>query len=184
MNLPPTITDATVTLTFGTAHQYYGYCTVADVEFEFVNKASFSTLTSSTVAQEITYAAQELQQMLVHFYQMPYAGTDAGVLLTLRQMNSWLAFANIVDRYFMGAEPDMSPAAKERRDLVESFVMDIVNGSMRWEYPFGDAVPQAMSPVYDLAAGASIFPNPNDIDPNNASPIFSIGQTSFRRDML
>jgi hypothetical protein len=184
MALPPTITDASVTLTFGAAGVYYGYCTIADVDYEFPNKASFATLTNSVVAQAITYAGQELQQLIEHFYQMPYVGSDGGILLTLRQMNAWLATANLIDRYFQGNEPDLSPAGKERRSWAELKVEDLVNGSEQWGPPFGDAVPMVMKPVYDLSTGATISPNPGDLNPNNASPIFSIGLTRFRSDMM
>ena len=93
--LPPTITDATVTLTFGASGQYYGYCTIADVSFEFPDKALFSELSGSTgnsvIAQEITYAAQELQEQLALVYQMPYAGTDGGAKKSLAEVGNWPA---------------------------------------------------------------------------------------------
>ncbi|MGZ3682201.1 MAG: hypothetical protein ACXVDI_26875, partial [Ktedonobacterales bacterium] len=116
--LPPVIADATVTLSYaGTqagivAGQYYGYCTIADVRYELPNIASYPDLTATTgtppinmngnslIAQEITHAALELQDTLDHFYQMPYTGTNAVILLTLREMNAKLACARIIDRYF------------------------------------------------------------------------------------
>jgi hypothetical protein len=184
MPLPPTINDPSVTLTFGAAGVYYGYCTVADVAYEFPNKASFSTLTNSAIAQEITFAAQEAQVQLDHVYQMPYTGTDAGILLRLRMINAKLATANLIERYFSGSEPDLSPAGTERRSWAELNIMDVINGVEHWEYPFGDATPRAQLTVYQQSAGATITPDPNDIDPNNAYPIFSIGTTRFRSDMM
>ncbi len=179
--LPPTITDATVTLTWGTAGQYYGYCTVADVGFEFPNKGSFATLTNSVIGQIITYTAQELQQSIGLIYAMPYAGTDGGVLLTLRNMNAKLATAELIDRYFQGGEPDMSPAAADRRAFVEALVMDLVNGTVHWDTPFGDAVALGEKPAYLRATAAQIWPSPNDIDPLVANPIFQItGQSQYR----
>src|SRR5215469_11530632 len=105
---PPVITDGTVTLTFGAAGQYYGYCTIADVGFEFPNAASYSTLTASVKGQEVTYAAMELQQMLAQWYVMPYTGSSFMVTNTLRELNAKLAAARIIDRYFSGSEPNMS----------------------------------------------------------------------------
>ena len=179
---PPTITDGSVTLTFGSAGIYYGYCTVADVAFEFPNKGSFSTLTNSTIAQEITYAAQELQQQLDTVYVMPYVGTNGGILLTLRDMNAKMATANLIDRYFQGMEPDMSPAAAERRSYAELKVVDVIHGLERWGPEVGgDAIARAMNPVYNLATGASIVPNPNDPNLLNANPIFSMSISRYRR---
>ena len=179
---PPVITDASVTLTFGAAGQYYGYCTIADVKFEFPNAGSFSTLTNSVVGQEITYAALELQKMLDHFYVMPYTGTSFNVTTTLREMNAKLATARIIKRYFSGSEPDFSPEAESMRQEVEMLVTDIENCNLRLEDPWGDATPRAMLPVYDLATGATIYPNPSIADTSAATPIFTIARPTFKRD--
>ena len=179
---PPTITDASVTLTFGTAGQYYGYSTIADVTYEFTNVSSFTTLTNSAVAQEITYAANELQKMLEHYYVMPYTGSDWSILQTLRELNAKLASARLVDRYFLGSEPDLSPFAAQLRQWVELKVLDIVNGTEHWETPFGDATAQAMQPVYDLSAGATVAPDPGSADPATALPTFVRGLNRYRPD--
>src|SRR5574337_1317307 len=115
MALPPSISDNSVTLTFGAAHVYYGYATIADVSYEFPNTEAFSTLSNSVIAQEISYAAQEMQDQLNYVYLMPYTGSDSGILLTLRDVNAKLATANIIDRYFQGSVPNQSSAAPERR---------------------------------------------------------------------
>jgi hypothetical protein len=180
--LPPTIADASVVLTFGSAGQYYGYCAIADVLFEFPSKDAFRSLDNSVVAQEITYAANELQQLLDRTYEMPYVGTNGAILLSLRQINSWLAVANIIDRYFQGSEPDLSPAAAERRSWAELKIVDVNNGIERWGPEVGgDAVPRGMMPVYQLSRAATVTPDPNSLDPNQANPVFSIGLSRFRR---
>lgn len=184
MPLPPTLTLAGVETTFAPANTYYGYCTVADVSYEFPNKASYSTLTDSTIAQEITYAAQEMQVQLDYVYVMPYTGSDGGILLRLRQINAKLATANLIERYFSGGEPDLSPAGTERRSWAELNIMDVIHGVEHWDTPFGDAIARGQNSVYLQAAGAQITPNPNAIDPNNARPIFSIGATRYRRSMM
>lgn len=183
MALPPTINDATVTLTFGTAGVYYGYCEIADVMFEFTNADAFTTLTASVVAQEITYAAQEIQDQLDHVYEMPYTGSNEGILLTLRDVNVKLATANIIDRYFQGSVPNDSSSAASRRSWAELILHDIIHGAIHWEYPFGDAVPRGQLPVYQQSSGASITPNPSAGDAS-AKPIFSMGRSSYRRDVL
>ena len=197
MPLPPTITDATVTLTFGAAGVYYGYCTIKDVEYEFSNIDSFADLWpqpgigagvmtngNSIVAQEITNAAVELQNALARIYQMPYTGTDGGVQHTLRQINAKLAVANLIDRYLQGHEPDLSPAAAERRSWAELIITDVQDGVIQWATPFGDAIPMSEKPTYPLAAGATIQPDPLSVDPFEANPRFSMGRTRFQRDGL
>jgi hypothetical protein len=182
--LPPTISDGTVTLTFGAAGQYYGYCTIADVGFEFPDKSSFTTLQgnagNSVIAQEITYAAQELQEQLALKYQMPYVGADAGILLRMRELNAKLATSNIIDRYFQADEPNLSPAAAERRSYAELVLTDILDGNIQWASPFGDAVAMAEKPLYPLSAGASIQPDPLFGDQFAQVPIFVMGRTRFR----
>lgn len=175
MNLPPTITDASVTLTFGVAGVYYGYATIADVKFEFANSASFSKLDNSTVAQEITYAAQELQEVLATTYQMPYAGSDAGILLTLRNVNAKLAAANIAERYFAATVPNASQMAVELRDWAETMVASIQSGLVQWVAPYGDAVPTAEHPTTPKSALTQGSPNPGQ-DDSGRDPIFRIGR--------
>lgn len=196
MPLPPTITDASVTLTFGAAGQYYGYCTIKDVLAELSNMDSFTSLWpqpgngdggvmsngNSIVAQLITATAQELQDQLARIYQMPYAGTDGGILETLRKVNASLAYSELLDRYMKGSEPDESPAAATARSWAELILVDIQDGVIQWAPPFGDAVPMAERPTYPLAAGATILPDPTSLDPYVANPIFTLGQRSrFRR---
>ena len=181
---PPTITDASVTLTFGAAGVYYGYATITDVKFEFANVSAYTTLSNSAVAQEITYAANELQKQLEHFYVMPYTGTDWSILATLRELNAKLAAARIVDRYFMASEPDLSPFAAELRQWVDVKLLDIVNGNEHWETPFGDATPQAMQPAYNLASGATVSPSPASSDPATANPTFRMGRNPYRPDVF
>jgi len=189
--MPPTITESGVTLTFnpanptsGTpaANTYYGYCTVAQCKYLFTTNltAMASGLTDSVVAEAITEAAIELQKQLEHFYVMPYAGADSVILSTLMELNRKLAFANLYQRYFAGSAPDESPAAEAARQWYDLKITDIVNGAEQWLTPFGDATAQAMAPVYDLSSGASIMPNPQLPDQNQANPIFSIGATRYR----
>lgn len=196
--LPPAITDATVTLTFAgvipgvaTGH-YYGYCTIADVKYEFTNLSEFPELTDATaapamngntrIAMEITGAAMELQAELDQFYVMPYTGTAAFVLLQLNELNKKLAAARIFKRFFRGAEPDMSPAADRLEQDVAAFFHSIKEGSVRWDAPWGDATSRAMLPSYDLASGLSITPSPSAAD-GSQNTIFTItGQTAFNRN--
>jgi hypothetical protein len=180
MNLPPTISDASVTLTFGTAGVYYGYATIADVKFEFANASSFSKLDNSTVAQEITYAAQELQEVLATTYQMPYVGSDAGILLTLRNVNAKLAAANIAERYFQATVPNASAMAVELRDWAETMVASIQSGLVQWGAPYGDAVFAGEHPVTPKSALTLGSPNAGQQD-RGREPIFRIGRdTRFR----
>ena len=182
--LPPTITDPTVTLTWAAAGQYYGYCTIADVEYEFANIEAFTTLTASVIAQEISNAAQEMQDLLDHVYQMPYIGTSANILLTLRDVNAKLATANLIDRYFQGSVPNNSSAAAERRSWAELILHDVLTGAIHWEDPFGDAVARGQLAVYQTSTGATITPNPsmNDLA---ATPIFRIGtRDPYRRNVF
>jgi hypothetical protein len=184
MPLPPTITDASVTLTFGAAGQYYGYCTIADVSYEFPDKSSYTTLTNSVIAQAITQAAQEIQDQLARIYQMPYTGTDAGIQNTLRDINAKLATSKLIERYFQGSEPDLSPAAAERASWAALIVTDLKNGVIQWGAPFGDAVPMAEKPIYPMASAATIYPGPNAADPDARAPIFAIGRTRYRTDTM
>lgn len=182
--LPPTILDATVTLTWGAAGQYYGYCTIADVEYEFANPEAFTTLTASVIGQEISNAAQEMQDLLDHVYEMPYAGTSPNILLTLRDVNAKLATANIIDRYFQGSVPNNSSAAAERRSWAELILHDVLSGAIHWEYPFGDATPRGQMAVYQTSTGATVTPNPS-MNNFGAKPIFRIGgRDHYRRDVF
>lgn len=181
--LPPTISDASVTLTFGTAGQYYGYCTIADVDYEFANLAGFTTMNSSVKAQAITYAGLELQESLDNLYVMPYTGADLGILTTLRLMNAKLAAAKLIERYFTGAagSPNHSEAAMVLRGEVHERVVAIDSGIVRWSTPFGDATARAKLPVYNRATGLTITPNPQSGD-TSATPIFTIGRDQYRKD--
>lgn len=197
--LPPTITDATVTLSYAgvqsgvVSGQYFGYCTLAEVKFELRDFDNLPSLLAtngtpplnmngnSLMAMEITYAALELQNMLDHHYQMPYTGTNGPILTTLREMNAKLAAARIIDRGFVGGQDTtVSPTAAELRSWVELIVVDIKNGAIRWDAPFGDATPRGMLPVYQLSAGATVQPSPYDLNPLNANPVFTMGAARFR----
>ena len=195
--LPPTITDALVTLTYAgvvsgvSAGQYFGYCRCADVRYEFANISEFSDLTAinttsqSIIAQEITAAAIELQEMLDPYYVMPYTGTNGPILMKLLAMNAKLAVANLVDHYFQGGEPNVSAYAAMRRAWVELQVVDLKDGVVRWDAPFGDATARAINTVYDPSTGATILgSSPLDPDPNNNTPIFSLGRSHWRPDMM
>lgn len=200
--LPPAIPDATVNLSAAgvnagvVAGNYYGYCTIADVKYELPNIDSYPDLTAangsgaigmngnSLIAQEITYAAIELQDMIDNFYQMPYGGTNSIILMTLREMNAKLASARIIDRYFSGGEDNVSPSATERRHWAESIAIDIENGRIRWDDPFGDATPRSRLPVYELSQGATVMPDPNSGDPFAAQPFFVMGRTRYRRGAI
>ena len=182
--LPPTITDPTVTLTWAAPGQYYGYCTIADVEYEFANTEAYTTLDASTRGQEITYAAQEMQDLLDHVYEMPYTGTSANILLTLRDVNAKLAAANIIDRYFKASVPNSSSAAAEMRSWAELIIHDVLTGAIHWEYPFGDATPRGQLPVYQTSSGATVTPNPS-LNNDGAQPIFRIGtRDPYRRNVF
>lgn len=184
MALPPTISDGTVTLTFGAAGVYYGYATIADTKFEFTNATAFTTLSNSVIAQEITYAAIEFQNLLSRLYTMPYAGADQGILLTFRMINAKLATAMLIERYFQGNEPDLNPYAKERRDYAESLIEDIINGIHVLSPPIGDAQSLGENVAYPRASLATITPNPYFSDPNENSPIFTIDSNKFRDNLM
>jgi hypothetical protein len=182
MALPPTILDGSVTLTWGAAGQYYGYCSVADVTYEFPQAATQTMLTPSTVAQEISAAGQEMQDQLNLAYVMPYVGADSGILQTLRQINAKLATANLLDRQFQGSENALSATAAEHRSWAELIIMDVLHGVIQWGAPFGDAVARAEQPLYPSAAGATVMPSPNDSDPYTATAVFTMSRALFRRN--
>lgn len=185
---PPKITDNTVTLTYSvdgvSSHAYWGYCTLADVAYEFVKISSYTTLTASAQGQEITGAAFELHQLLDHLYAMPYTGTNSGILTSLRNMNVWLAVSRIVERYFSGNEPDLSIWAAERAHWVAGKIEDLRTGIEIWYAPFGDATAQGQAPVYQLSTAAFVYPNPNATDTNAQNPIFTIGRTSYNNNIM
>lgn len=183
MALPPVINDASVTLTFGSAGVYYGYCTLDDLAFEFTNTEAYTTLDASAKAQCITQAAQELQDQLNHVYEMPYVGSDEGILLTLRDVNAKLAAANVIDRYFLGSVPNKSEHAAQMRSWAELILHDILHGVIHWETPFGDAVARGQLPLYQQSSGASITPSPSASD-GSETPIFSMGRSAYRRDIM
>lgn len=196
-NLPPKITDAAVTISFSAdgvtaSGAYWGYCTKYDVLYEFPQQATMTTINPGTssataphpIGQEITYAAFELHKLLEHLYQMPYTGNDAGIWGTLRDLNAKLAVSNLIERYFQGSEPNLSQAAAERKAWVAGKVEDLRTGIEQWGTPFGDAVRNAMAPLYDLSAAATVSPSPSSADPNAQTPMFSIGRTPFKSDMM
>lgn len=181
--LPPAIADNSVVLTWRSpATGYYGYCTLADVEFEFVDIDSYTSLTASAVGQEITNAAVEIQELLEHLYVMPYTGTDGGILATLRDINAKLAAANLIDRYFAGSLPNDSSAGVGLRRFAEAIIVDIRTTNIRWDAQVGgDAQPQVTMPVYDKARLAQIYPPP---DSQSNTPRFLIGRSKFRDDVM
>ena len=196
-SLPPTITDALVILTYAgvqpgvSAGQYFGYCAVLDVRYEFPDINEMKDLSvdnaasRSIIAQEITSAASEIQEMLDPYYQMPYAGSNGPILLKLRQMNAKLAVANIIEHYFQGSEPNMSPWAAARRAWVELQVTDLKNGIVRWDPPIGDATPRALLVTYDpstafLVGGTALTgATPDD---QASTPIFTVSRNRFRQN--
>src|SRR5689334_23108696 len=134
-NLPPSITDAAVCIGFSadgavSTGVYYGYCTVADVTYEFPTAAQMVNLTATPpaihpIGREITLAAFELHKLLEHLYVMPYTGTDAGILATLRDLNAKLATARLIERFYQGSEPNLSPEAALRHQWVAGKVSDL-----------------------------------------------------------
>lgn len=180
--LPPLIVDNSVTLTYSFTYgtttyasgAYYGYCTIADVKYEDPSVAVKSGMTNNVIAQEIAYAAVQLDEFIHYVYVMPYAGNDHRILQRLRELNAKLAAANLWDRFLNQAEPTAgSPASVRLRQYVHEVVGDIVSGAIRWDAPFGDATPQARTPVYDVSTQVSVTPDPNAGD-DSADPIFTL----------
>lgn len=179
--LPPLITDGTVTLSFSFTYgstlyatgAYYGYCTIADVKYEDPNIGNRPTWTNSVIGQAIAYGAVELDELIHYAYVMPYGGSDHRILERLRELNAKLALANLYDRSLVGSEPESSPVAARLRTFVHQIVADLLSGAIRWDAPFGDATPQARVPVYDPSTVSSITPDPY-ADDSSADPIFSI----------
>lgn len=188
MPLPPSIADNTVSLPqlagWPPANTYYGYCSIAQVKQEWPSGflAEMTTLDATSIAQGITYTANEMQDALARYYTMPYVGTDNGVKLTLQQINALLAVAYLIERYFQGGESNVSAAGAERRAMAEAILLDIQSGRIMWGSPFNDAVVQSEKPIYPLSAGATILPDPNSTDPMQANPVFTMGRTQVRRD--
>ena len=191
-NLPPTISDATVTLSYAgfipgvAANQYFGYCTVAGLRYEFPNLDSYSDLFpspagNSILAEEITTTAIQLQDMLDHYYQMPYTGAASVILVTLFKLNAKLAVAKLLDHYAAGEFENASGVSAMLQAEAGAIVQDIREGVIRWDPPFGDATPRPMLPIYDTAQAVSISGStPWAADPASATPIFSIGKSPFR----
>lgn len=188
--LPPTITDATVTLreagfiTGISAGQYFGYCNIAGVQYEIANIAEMPQLVTSPtdlgrsrIAQEIFGAAVELQVELDHFYVMPYTGTDNNVLSQLYDLNAKLATARILKRLYAGAETTASAAAAELESWVAEVYAAIKAGKIRWDQPFGDAQPRAMNAVYDLSTAITNAPSAQDAG-LSAVPMFRISTST------
>lgn len=195
--LPPTITDADVTLReVGaipgiSAGQYFGYCTVAGVAYEFANLAEMPQITGSPtattksrIAQEIFGAAVELQAELDHYYVMPYTGSSPNILAQLFDLNAKLAAARILKRLFANQETAQSAGVAELDAWVSEFYHAISAGKVRWDDPFGDATPRVMLQVYDLASGLAGFPSEASGDASK-EPLFRLGQpTRFQRGRM
>lgn len=204
--LPPTVVDATVTLTYsftdngGTTYAtgaYFGYCTVADVRFEspmLDATSGYSTLQSSVaapngnsaIAQLIAYTAlNDLHHMLNPYYQMPYSGTDQGILQTLRMLNAKLAAARVFDRLLRGVEPGPDPnVAMALRAEAELIVHDIMSGAIDWS-DVTDIVVRARKPALHGGADATSTPATTASDGSQV-PIFSMsnGGTRFSRRLM
>lgn len=192
-NTPPKITDATVKISWSpdgttTTGAYFGYTTVATVQYRF---AQYSTQVNQLIAtppaihpigEEITWAAIDLQLLLNHLYVMPYTGTDATILGMLSDMNAKLATARLIDRMYQSNEPNLSQVAALLRTEVGGIIDDLKTGLIIWYAPYGDATPQSRAPVYDTSLGATIWPNDGAAqdDATNA-PWFTMGRTSYRR---
>jgi hypothetical protein len=186
--LPPAIVDAGVTqkpYSWITAtNTYYGYCTIADVQQEFMDVANMPSSANSKnfVAQMITDTAIELQNALELAYVMPYTGTNLAILGTLNKINRKLAAAEAIMRVFGANEPDATTWGQEQRDYAESCLVGILDGEEQWAAPFGDAQPQPEHAVYPRSA-LNVY-SPSTLDQNGQEPIFSIGQTRINRDGL
>lgn len=192
--LPPTITDATITLPFATyipgvtAGHYYGYCKIDFVRTLYPAISEQSQLTNDAtgntrIATEIFGAAVEIQDELDHYYAMPYSGTSDVILSTLMEMNAKLAVARLLDRMYVGQEGGRSEIAGHYRQHVTDLYFSIRNGSIRWDTPWGDATARAQLPVYDLSTASTISPNPNDLSDPGSVPKFQMGgRTAFSRE--
>ncbi len=189
MPLPPAISDANVTIVDMPASTYYGYCSIAAVRFElpkiseYPDLATVNATSSSIIATYITYAAQEMQDALALYYVMPYVGTDAGVKLTLRDINVNLAVANLFDHYVGGNLEATSQVAAVRRAYAELLIVDIQLGKTQLATPFGDAVRNPESPTYPRSSLARVNPNPGASD-GSGTPKFSMQRSRFRPDEL
>src|SRR5260221_3963203 len=179
MPLPPAITDANVTIVDMPASTYYGYCSIGAVPFElakiseFPDLATVNATSSSIIATYITYAAQEMQDALALYYVMPYVGTDAGVKLTLRDINVNLAVANLFDHYVGGNLEATSQVAAVRRAYAELLIVDIQLGKTRISTPFGDAIPKDRKSTRLNSSLARVQPNPGASD-GSGTPKFSM----------
>lgn len=175
-NLPPTITDATVTAAqswvvaaLGSG-KYCGYCTIADVQQEFLDQNQMPSSTGSNViARQIVNAALEIQSVLNPIFTMPYAGSDAQILGRLSEMNTKLAASLVYGLQFGAAEPNASTIATDLRSYVFQQLTSLVHGEERWETSFGDATPRADQPAYSKSSlalsGNTVPTSPNVLNP-------------------
>lgn len=186
--LPPLIADNNVTIKpfswVPAIHQYYGYCTILDVQQEFLDVGNMPTSANSPnfLAQCITDTAIELQNALELVYVMPYTGTNLGITGTLNKINRKLAAAMAIERVFGANQPDATTWGQEQRDYAESCIVGIIDGEEQWSAPFGDAVSQPERAAYPRSALSVYSPSMSDQD--GGVPIFRIGQTRINRDGL
>lgn len=186
--LPPEIANVGVTLTFsftnnsGTVRSsgyYYGYCTIADVQFEFANLRGFTTLTDSVIAQEICYTSLRMQEVLDRVYVMPYEGSVQVILQKLRELNAKLAASEIIERYYTGSSPNASEHAMRLLTEVTDTLAAIEAGLIRWDDPSGDATSRASLPVGSRDQMMTGNPDPYSGE-STATPVFTMDQLRFR----
>lgn len=186
--LPPLINDTNVTSKpyswVPGNHQYYGYCTISDVQNEFLDLGNMpiSANNSNFLAQVIIDTAIEMQNSLEEAYVMPYTGTNLAITATLNEINRKLAAAACYERTFGANEPDASTIGIDLRAYAESRLLGIINGEEQWSTPFGDAVAQPEHAVYPRSSLALYSPGPSDW--HGHEPIFSISRTRIKRDGL
>lgn len=186
--LPPLISDSTVTIKpyswVPAIHEYYGYCTILDVQQEFLDVGNMpsSAENPNFLAQVITDTAIEMQNALELAYVMPYTGSNLAILGTLNKINRKLAVADAIARVFGANQPDATTWGEAQRAYAESCIVGILDGEEQWSTPFGDAVAQPEKAAYPRAALNVYSPSTSDTDGQN--PIFMIGQTRINRDGL
>lgn len=186
--LPPAIVDAGVTQKpyswIAATNTYYGYCTIADVQQEFLDLQNMPSSVNSKnfMAQMITDTAIEMQNALELVYVMPYAGVNLAILGTLNKINRKLAASEAIARVFGANEPDATTWGAAQREYAESCLVGIFDGEEQWAPPFGDAQAQPDKAAYPRSALNVYSPGPSDT--NGQEPIFSVAQTRINRDAL
>jgi len=183
-NLPPTITDpdvdaaqSWVVAAVGSG-AYVGYCTIADVQQEFLDQNQMPTATgANTIARQIVNAALEIQSVINPVIAMPYLGTDAQILGRLGEMNTKLAASLVYGLQFGAAEPNASTIATDLRSYVFQQLSSIVHGEERWEPGFGDATPRADQPAYTKASLALVSPDCGE-------PIFQMDRLGYNKPAI